>query len=86
MVKAMKRNNQTPTETPEQICARAVAAGADIAADLRGLLGAGASRALLGQVAEAAKQIEAQMSSLKYDPAGTSPTDHGRAKGDGDDD
>ena len=82
----MKRNNQTPTETPEQICARAVAAGAHIVADLRGLLRAGTSRALLGQVAEAAKQIEAQMSSLKCDLAGQPQQTDGRAKGDGDDD
>ena len=82
----MKHNNQTPTETPEQICTRAVATGADIVTDLRGLLGTGASQALLGQVAEAAKQIEAQMSSRKCDLAGRPQRTDGRAKRAGDDD
>ena len=62
----MKRNNQTPTETPEQICARAVAASADIVADLRGLLGVGNSRALLGQVAEAAKREKCAISQVVH--------------------
>ena len=63
-VNAMQHNNHSSSETPERVCARAVAASADIMVALRRLLGAGSSRAQLGKVAEAAKQIQAQVSSL----------------------
>ena len=66
----MQHNNQSPIEKPEQVCSRVVAGTADLMTDLRRLLGTEASRAQLGQVAEAAKQIEAQLSSLKCDLAG----------------
>ena len=67
----MERNNQTPTDT-------------DIVADLRGLQGAGASQALLGQVAEAAKQIDAQVSSLKCGPSVRLQRTNGEAERAGD--
>ena len=60
----MQHNNRAPSDTLELVCARAVADIADIMAALRRLLGAGASRVQLGQVAEAVTQIEVQMSSL----------------------
>ena len=81
-VNAMQRNNHIPSETPEQVCAWAVAASADIMTALRRLLGAGASRAQLGKAAEAAKQIQAQVSSLQCDLAGRlSRTDGGAGSG-----
>ena len=66
----MRHNHHVPSETAEQVCARAVADSADAMAALRRLLGAGASRAQLGQVAEAVTRIEVQMSSLERDLAG----------------
>ena len=66
----MQHNNHVPSETLEQVCARAVADSADTMAALRRLLGAGASRAQLGQVAEAVTRIEVQMSSLERELAG----------------
>ncbi len=78
----MQHNNHAPTETPDQVCARAVTDNADIMTALRRLLGAGASRAQLGKVAEAAKQIQAQVSSLQCDLAGRlSRTDNGAGSG-----
>ena len=65
----MQHDNHVPSETLEQVCARAVADSADIMAALRRLLGAGASRAQLGQVAEAVMRIEVQMSSLERELA-----------------
>ena len=76
------QHNHSSSETPERVCARAVAASADIMAALRRLLGAGASRTQLGKVAEAAKQIQAQVSSLQCDLAGQlSRTDNGAGSG-----
>ena len=66
----MQHNNHVPSETLEQVCARAVADSADAMAALRRLLGAGASRVQLGQVAEAVTRIEVQMSSLERELAG----------------
>ena len=78
----MQHNNQSPIENPEQVCSRVVAGTADLMTDLRRLLGTEASRAQLGQVAEAAKQIEAQLSSLKCDLAGRlSRADDGAGSG-----
>ena len=68
-VNAMQHNNHFPSEPLEQVCARAVTDTADAMAALRRLLGAGASRAQLGQVAEAVTRIEVQMSSLERDLA-----------------
>ena len=53
----MQHNNHAPTETPDQVCARAVTDSADTMTALRRLMETGASRAQLGKVAEAAKQI-----------------------------
>ena len=69
-VNAMQHNTQTPSETPGQICGRAEAANAAAVADLRRLVGAGASREQLGRVAESLRRMESQVSSLKCDLAG----------------
>ena len=61
----MQHNNHAPSETPDQVCARAVTDNADIMTALRRLLETGTSRAQLGQTAEATKQIQAQVSSLR---------------------
>ena len=66
----MQHNNHFPSETLEQVCARAVTYSADAMAALRRLLGAGASRVQLGQAAEAVTRIEVQMSSLGRELAG----------------
>ena len=80
----MQRKTQ-PTvavETPQHICGRAEAANAAAVADLRRLVGAGASREELGQVAETLRRMESQMSSLKCDLAGQlSRTDGGAGAG-----
>ena len=68
-VNDMQHNNHAPSETPEQVCARAVTDNADIMTALRRLLETGASRTQMGQIAEATKQIKAQVSSLKCDLA-----------------
>ncbi len=71
-----------PGGNPEQVCVRAVTDNADIMAALRRLLGTGASRAQLGQVAEATRQIEAQVSSLQCELAGrVSRADGGAGSG-----
>ena len=81
-VNTMQHNNQTPPAAPEQVCARSVTATAAAVADLRRLLETEASRTRLGQVAEALKQMEAQVSSLKCDLAGRlSRTDGGAGTG-----
>ncbi len=63
-VSVMRHDNRAPSDTPELVCARAVADSADAMAALRRLPGAGASRVQLGQAAEAMLRIEVQMSSL----------------------
>ena len=73
------QHNHAPTETTDQICARAVTDNADIMTALRRLMETGTSRAQLGQVAEATKQIEAQVSSLKCDLVGRVNRTDGRA-------
>ncbi len=81
-VNTMQHNRQTPPANPEQTCARSVTATAVAVADLRQLLGAGSSRTRLGQVAEAVKQMEALVSSLKCDLAGQlNRTDGGSGTG-----
>ena len=81
-VNTMQHNHQTPPVAPEQTCVRSVAATAVAVADLRRFLEAGASRTRLGQVAEAVKQMDALVSSLKCDLAGhLSRTDGGAGTG-----
>ena len=81
-VNTMQHNHQTPPVAPEQTCARSVTATAVAVADLRRFLEAGASRTRLGQVAEAVKQMDALVSSLKCDLAGhLSRTDGGAGTG-----
>ncbi len=69
MVNTMKQHNPI-TDKLRRVCQRAEAATADAVAELRGQVGAGLSRAALGELAETVKRMEAQVSSLKCDLAG----------------
>ena len=67
----MKQRTRIPAAaTPQEICGWAKGANAAAVAGLRQLVGDGASRDLLGRVAETLRRMEAQVSSLKCDLAG----------------
>ena len=66
----MKQRTRIPAATPQEICGWAKSANAAAVAGLRRLVGDGASRDLLGRVAETLRHMEAQASSLKCDLAG----------------
>ena len=78
-VEAMKQHNQAQPETLQQTCGRVTEVTAAGLADLRRRLGENLSRAELGQVAEAVKHIQAQVSSLQCDLAGQLSRTNGEA-------
>ncbi len=69
-VNTMQHNNQTPTETRQETCARVKTITAAGLADLRRLAEPDLSPTELGEIAETVKQIDAQVSSLKCHLAG----------------
>ena len=69
-VDAMKQHNRVPAATSHETRGRVEAATIAAVSNPCRLVGDGASRDQLGQVAEILRRIEAQMSSLKCDLAG----------------
>ena len=69
-VNTMQHNPSAPAATLEETCGRFETAIAAAVAELRRQVGPDLSRSELGQVAEAVRRAEAQVSSLKCDLAG----------------